>query len=69
MIMLEIAALHLWAEGAKTILHEAGDTYVVVPTVFKILGGAVVGAAQLACFGVIIELVDQIRWNALQRSK
>ena len=28
-----------------------------------------VSSAQLAGFGVIIELIDQIRWNALQRSK
>jgi hypothetical protein len=31
--------------------------------------GAIVGAGELAGLGVLIELVDQIRWNALDKPK
>jgi hypothetical protein len=67
--LFQLLSLHLWAEDAKTILHETGDAYVVVPTIFKVLTAELVAGAQLAAFGVIIELIDQIRWNALHRAK
>jgi hypothetical protein len=43
--------------------------YVIEGAVWKLLMSGLVSSAQLAGFGVIIELIDQIRWNALQRSK
>lgn len=33
----------------------------------KLVLTGLLAAAQLASFGVLIELVDQIRWNALRR--
>jgi heme/copper-type cytochrome/quinol oxidase subunit 1 len=43
------------------------DTIYVVGHFGKFLVRGAVAAAQLASFGVIIELVDQIRWNAQQK--
>ena len=36
---------------------------------WQILQGGVVLAVQLVSLGVIIELIDQIRWNALHKTR
>jgi hypothetical protein len=43
------------------------DTVYVVGHFWKFFLRGVVSAARLASLGVIIELIDQIRWNALQK--
>jgi hypothetical protein len=42
-----------------------GQTFYVVQ---RAIGASIAAPAQLAGLGVIVELIDQIRWNALQRS-
>jgi hypothetical protein len=47
-----------------------GDTiYVVGHGLGAALAGLIVVPVQLVALGVIIEMLDQIRWNALQRDK
>lgn len=46
-----------------------GETIYIVAHVWSTLISGIGAPVQLAALGVIIELVDQIRWNALQRTK
>lgn len=41
--------------------------YEVVGSGWRLVTGGIAAAAQIAGLGVLIELVDQIRWNALNR--
>jgi hypothetical protein len=51
---------------AETAQH--GDTvYEIVGSTWNWAKSAIVLTAQLVALGVIIELIDQIRWNALNR--
>jgi len=52
---------HLGPQGGSTLIVEGGFS--------KIALSGLMAAAQLSALGVIIELIDQIRWNALPRSK
>ena len=56
-------------ESAKQLAAQDDHLYLVAGATEKILLAGLLAAAQLSAFGVIIELIDQIRWNALQRSK
>jgi len=47
---------------------QPGDTiYEVAGSSWRIITGSLLPSVQLAAFGVIIELIDQIRWNALHK--
>jgi hypothetical protein len=43
-----------------------GQTFYVFQ---RSIGASIAAPAQLAGLGIIVELIDQIRWNALQRTK
>jgi hypothetical protein len=45
------------------------NTYLVQGGLWRFLLSGILSTGQFAAFGVIIELIDQIRWNALQRTK
>lgn len=78
-------AVALWVLAVLVLLAEAGQygsiieamkkfagqesTQLVEGSLWRFLVSGVLSAAQLAAFGIVIELVDQIRWNALQRTK
>jgi hypothetical protein len=72
-----LAVLTLASEAAslaymRQILQEAtsqpGQTYYAVGYFWPMIRGSVLAAILLAVFGYLIELIDQIRWNALHRS-
>jgi hypothetical protein len=56
-------------EYAKTLASHGDRIYMVESAPTKAIFMSLLGPAQLAAFGYLIELVDQIRWNALQRQK
>jgi hypothetical protein len=47
---------------------QGGTIYEVAGSMWRILIGSLLPSVQLAAFGVIIELIDQIRWNALHKN-
>jgi len=57
---------HLGPQGGSTLIVEGGFSKTALSGLA--LSG-LMAAAQLSALGVIIELIDQIRWNALPRSK
>lgn len=59
-----------WFVATMRNLANHGDTiHLLEGSISKLLLlGAILPAAQLSSFGVLIELVDQIRWNALRRT-
>jgi hypothetical protein len=72
-----LAVLTLASEAAswayrRQILQEAtsqpGQTYYVVGHFWPMIRASALAATLLAAFGYLIELIDQIRWNALHRS-
>jgi hypothetical protein len=52
----------------RTTMQQGDTIYEVVGSSWRIIAGSLLPAVQLAAFGVIIELIDQIRWNALHRT-
>jgi hypothetical protein len=68
-LVCEVASFALMEQNLTPVWREASETFTVVGTLWNIMRGAVSTVAQLAAFGVIIELIDQIRWNALRRTK
>jgi hypothetical protein len=58
-------SLEALREGLGTSVEEGGKIFMVAGNPWKIIVGSLLPAAQLLAFGVIIGLIDQIRWNAL----
>ena len=56
----------------RQILQEAtsqpGQAYYVVGHFWPMIRASALAATLLAAFGYLIELIDQIRWNALHRT-
>jgi hypothetical protein len=44
-----------------------GHSYIVTGTVWKIAQSIVLVCSQLIALGILIEMVDQIRWNSINR--
>ena len=65
----EMGSLVLLRQSMAGLASQAGETYLVVNSLWAVLRGAVLSSSQLVALGVIIELVDQIRWNALQQPR
>jgi hypothetical protein len=70
-IVLDAGALFLTREAMKQLAATRQDTetFYVVAHFGKTLLEELGTVAMLAGLGVIVELLDQIRWNALQRDK
>ena len=51
----------------KNLANAAGDPVAVVVSLASVLSGMLVPVAQLAAFGALIEILDQIRWDARNR--
>jgi hypothetical protein len=54
-------------QGAKLAGNE--ETFLVVNSSLTMMERGIASIIMLAAFGYLIELVDQIRWNALNHSK
>lgn len=67
------AAGELWSYYAAMHLardfQSAGNSYAVTAGIGRVLESTIMGCGQLVAFGTLIELVDQIRWNAIKREK
>ncbi len=68
MLLGTAAQYHSTFEFTRRFAAQDG-VYAVEGAYWKLLIGGLLSAAQLASFGVIIELIDQIRWDAQQRAK
>ena len=64
----EAASLEALREGMSEMGQRGGQNFLVTGSFWKVFLGGVLSAAHLAAFGVIIELVAQIR-NARHRDK
>jgi hypothetical protein len=77
-------ALALWAIVAMFVAGEAwslfvmfrtaaemrgGQTYLVDGAISRLVEGGVVAAAMMTALGVLIELVDQIRWTIVRAAE
>ena len=58
-------SLEALREGLRYSAEQGGTIFMVAGSSWKIIVGSLLPSAQLAAFGVIIELIDQIRWKAL----
>ena len=57
-------------QSAREMAGRGETIYIVAHNVWGTLISGIGAPVQLAALGIIIELIDQIRWNALQqRSK
>jgi hypothetical protein len=65
----EAASLEELREGMRELAQKGDAIYAVAGSFWNVLRIGLLSAVQLATFGVIIELIDQIRWNALHREK
>jgi hypothetical protein len=64
----EAASLAYMRQILQEATSQPGPTYYVVGYFWPMIRGSVLAAILLAVFGYLIELIDQIRWNALHRS-
>jgi hypothetical protein len=60
------SAVATW-ENMQGLLHEAGESYLAIAAVWSAVRSAILYTGLLAASGVIIELIDQIRW--IEKSK
>ena len=51
----------------KNLSNDAQEPSAVVVSLASVLSGMLVPVAQLVAFGAIIEILDQIRWDARNR--
>jgi hypothetical protein len=63
-----VGSLETMREALRYTEAQGGTIFEVAGSSWRIIVGSLLPAAQLAAFGVIIELIDQIRWNALHRN-
>jgi len=54
-------------EGIQMSEATGGRIYLVVGSVWNMVRSAVLSAALLVAFGMIVELLDRIRWNTDRR--
>lgn len=62
-----VGALASMQAMLRTTMQQGDTIYEVAGSSWRIIAGSLLPAVQLAAFGVIIELIDQIRWNALHK--
>jgi hypothetical protein len=60
-------SLESMREALRYSVEQGGTIFQVAGSSWTIIVGSLLPAAQLAAFGIIIELVDQIPWNALNK--
>lgn len=66
-LLSEAASYRALSDSMKEMASFGGRLYVIEGVIWNALRMGLLSSAQLAGLGVIIELVDQIRWNALHR--
>jgi hypothetical protein len=68
-ILGEFASFASMREGLHDLPKQGGENFFVAGAFWTMFRAGVLSGVQMATYGVLIELVDQIRWNALHRSK
>ena len=51
-------------ENMRLVAREAGQAYLVTGTILRSIGAVIAPVVLLIGLGALIELVDQIRWDA-----
>jgi len=51
-------------KNTQAVFQEYGGTYFAFVTLWNTIRSAILSTGELVALGVIVELIDQIRWNA-----
>jgi hypothetical protein len=66
-IVGEACSLAVLDRGMHMSEAAGGSVYLVIGSIWNMVRSTVMSAAVLAAFGMIVELLDQIRWNTVHQ--